>query len=131
MSLAVSFPFLYNFGLYSMLHRHNHGHKIENQMQAIHCTRNTEPIMSIDHLHNVSSSSSVYAVYVRSYCNLSSSRPFLNFMPHALHRVPGPSGPCLHCGVSSAMQRLHLRTALCRRGTVSELLLSRRSPDCF
>ena len=27
--------------------------------------------------------------------------------PHALHRVPGPSGPARHCGVSVLSQWLH------------------------
>ncbi|GER52665.1 peptide chain release factor 1 [Striga asiatica] len=37
------------------------------------------------------------------------SRPDLYRTPHALHRVFGPIGPVLHCGVFSDAQWRHLR----------------------
>eukprot|EP01018_Ginkgo_biloba_P020580 Gb_13386 [translate_table: standard] len=37
------------------------------------------------------------------------SLPDLNLTPQALHRVLGPSGPVLHCGVFWTKQWLHLR----------------------
>uniref|UniRef100_A0A804LN79 Uncharacterized protein n=1 Tax=Zea mays TaxID=4577 RepID=A0A804LN79_MAIZE len=47
------------------------------------------------------------------------SRPDLKRTPHALHRVLGPSGPVLHCGVFSDAQCVHRRTPPSEPATAS------------
>jgi len=40
-------------------------------------------------------------------------RPFLYLTPHALHKVLGPNGPHLHCGVSHDPQFKQIVALLC------------------